>query len=453
MGPIDYMGMMQQGQDPGQALLQGLQIGGAINQQRQQQQQQQAAQQRAQKYKTDLAQAFKSPSAEVFARLTMDYPEQREAAKQAWGQLSEARKQDEFSAASKAFAALNAGKPELATSLYEQRIQAMKNSGADTTAEQQVLDLMKADPASAKGYIGYAMFSADPEKFSESVAKLGGEQRAQAEAPADLAAKKAGAEKAASDAKTAAVTAKYADSQAVADLAKKGWDIKKIDEDIKISKESNRIRAMEAAASKEGNALKREELQLKIDETKRGRDEKIRSTAAEAESHAATIDNMLNTIQKIKASPGLREVIGSFEGSDYYPTQLAATANALNPFTSGGDDRANAIALIDTLGNQAFLAQVKAAGTMSGLTEKEGDKLQNGLQNLNRKQGEAQFNAGLDELSRIAMKARENLSKKTGVPLQKPDTPAAPGAKRPLSAFEGRVTLDPRSGVPSLPGP
>lgn len=438
--PVDYMGMLQ-GQDPGQALLQGLQIGGAINQQRQQQQQQQAAQQRAQQYKTDLAEAFKSPTADVFARLTMNYPEQREAAKQAWGQLSEARKMDEFGAASKAYAALNAGRPELAVSLYEQRVQAMKAAGADATEEQQVLDLMKADPASAKGYIGYAMFSADPEKFSESVAKLGGEQRAQAEAPADLAAKQAGAAKTAAEAKSAAITAQYADSQAVADLTKKGWDITKIQQDIGIAKESNRIRAMEAAASKEGNALKREELQLKIDDTKRARDEKIRENAATAETGANNIDNMLNTIQRIKSNPSLKDVVGSFEG------RMPESASMLD------DEESDAISLINTLGSQAFLAKIPEMKGTGQLSNAEGDKLQSALQNLGRAQSEKQFNASLDEAGRLLNKARENLSKKSGVPLRAPDTPAAPGAKRPLSAFDGSATLDPRSGVPALPGP
>lgn len=32
-------------------------------------------------------------------------------------------------------------------------------------------------------------------------------------------------------------------------------------------------------------------------------------------------------------------------------------------------------------------------------------------------------------------KARENISKRSGVPLAKPDTPAAPGARPPLSSF------------------
>jgi hypothetical protein len=144
---------------------------------------------------------------------------------------------------------------------------------------------------------------------------------------------------------------------------------------------------------------------------------------------------MMNTIARIKTLPGVREVVGSLEGQRFYPTQVAAVANTLNPFTSSGDDRADAIALIDTLGSQAFLAQIPSIKGMGALSNAEGEKLQSAFQNLGRAQSEKQFNATLDEATRLLMKAREGLSKSTGVPLPKPDTPAAPGARPPLESF------------------
>jgi hypothetical protein len=49
-----------------------------------------------------------------------------------------------------------------------------------------------------------------------------------------------------------------------------------------------------------------------------------------------------------------------------------------------------------------------------------------------------EIRANLDEASRLLKKGRETLSKRTGVPLGSPDTPAAPGSRPPLSSFGGR---------------
>jgi len=419
MDPINYAGLLPQ-VNLGQQFLQGLQVGDVLMNARAQEQAKQDALARQQQYQTDLQSAFKKPSAEKFAMLTAKYPQQHEALKQSWNQLSEGQKAADFGLASKAYAALNANRPELAASLFEKQIETKKASGADTSEEQQVLDMLKSDPTNAKGFLGYSMFSADPDKYASSIAALGGEQRAEQLQPLRMAEAKASAQKTAEEAKTAAVTARYADSQAVADLAKKKWDITKIDEDIKIAKETNRIKAMEAAQSKESNALKREELGLKIEEAKRGRDEKIRENVASAESSASTADNMLNTIERIKKNPALNNVLGSVEGR--LPSVFS-------------DEGSNAIELIDTLGSQAFLSQVSAMKGLGALSNAEGEKLQSALQSLSRKQGEKQFRENLDEAARLIKKGREGISRRTGVPLPPVDTPAAPGARPDIESF------------------
>lgn len=439
---IDYMGMLPQ-VDLGGRFLRGLQSAGALanlSQIGQQQEQARLARERQALYETEVADAMKNPTAERFAALTAKFPEQREAFKQSWDTLSEAQKRDDFGANTRALAALNSGRQDLAESIFTQRLEAKKASGADTSEDQMVLDIIKNNPKDAPGFLHYTMFNADPEKYAENVAKLGGEQRAAEQAPADLAAKQAGAAKTAAEAKTAQVTAQYADSQAFADLQKKRWDVTKIVEDINIGREQNRIRAMEVAASKEGNALKREELQLKIDEAKRTRDEKIREVAATAEAGASNIDNMLNTIQRIKQNPALDDVVGSFEG------RMPEAASMLD------DRESDAIALINTLGSQAFLAKIPEMKGAGALSNAEGDKLQAALQNLGRAQSEKQFRASLDEASRLLTLGRENLSKKTGIPLQGSGTPAAPGARPPLSSFGGVGGQIVPSDV-TIPGP
>jgi len=396
MDPINYGAMLPQ-MDIGQELLKGLQLGGAIRQQRVQQEQQAAAQERAKQYSADVGNALKTPTYQAFSELTIKYPEQREAIKQSLSLMSEGQRNAEFGLASKAFAALNTGNADIATQLYERQIAAKEGSGADASEEKMVLDAIKRDPVKAKGLIGYAMFHADPEKYAESVTKLGGELRAQEQAPAALQEAQGKATKAAAEAKVAEVTAKYADSQAVADLTKKGWDITKIEQDIGIAKETNRIKAMEAAAAREGNALKRDELKLKIEETKRGRDEKIRERTAEAETAITGIDKSSELLGSILADEdSLRAATGAGGWRAWIPgTDARTTAGKLEQLQ-------NAIAATN-------LDKLKGA-----MSDKDIMFLKTMETNLDRFQNEEQFITELRRIDKALSKAREVVVKKYG---------------------------------------
>lgn len=423
--PFDYSPQMQ---NPLQGAMQAIQLGMTLRDDRAQQQAAQAKAEQQRLMNKDLFAASNDPNPAAIAKLSLKYPQLSENFKRSYDMMAEDAKQSNLSAMTQVYSAVNAEQPQIAVDLLRKQAEAMKASGKprEAQASEVMASLIEKSPQHAKLTIGAALSGImGPDKFAESFAKLGGEARAQEQAPADLAAKQAGAAKTAAEAKTAAVTAQYADSQAFADLAKKRWDVTKIAEDIKISKETNRIKAMEAAAAKENNALKREELQLKVDEAKKARDKDIRENAAAAETGANNIDNMLNTIQRIKGNPSLPDVIGSFEG------RMPEAASMLD------DEESDAIALINTLGSQAFLAKIPEMKGTGQLSNAEGDKLQSALQNLSRSQSEKQFNASLDEASRLLNKARGNLEKKSGVPLRHPDTPAAPGAKPTLSSFGG----------------
>ena len=263
------------------------------------------------------------------------------------------------------------------------------------------------------------MLAANPKgkEAADTLASFGAERRAAAMAP--VAQRRAEAE-----ATTAEVAAKYAESQAVQDLALKGWNIKALEADMEFKRQSARIAAMNASIAREGNAIRKQELQMKLAEAVSARDSKLREKVATAEAGAANIDNMLNTVERIRRNPSLGDVVGSLEG------RLPGAV------ISGFDDEeADAIALIDTLGSQAFLAQIPNIKGMGALSNAEGEKLQAALQNLSRAQSEKQFRANLDEASRLLNKGRETLSKSSGVPLGKPDTPAAPGSRPPLDSF------------------
>lgn len=405
-------------QTPFQAALQGYQAGAAIRNDQAQQQQQQAAlaQQQQQQEVLKKLIANPSPTADDYAAATLLVPGMKEQFKQSWDMRSSAQQQNDLQHVGQVYSAIVSGQPQIASDLLKRRADAMRNSGDDAGAKnaEAMAGVISEHPQFARSLIGMQL-SAMPggDKVIGNVAALNTDQRAQDQAPADLAKKQA-------DAAKAGIDAKYAEQGAVLDLQKKGWDIRAIQEDIGFKKEANRIAAMNAAAAREGNALKREELGIKIQEARSALDDKIRAKVADTESAATSIDNSLNTIERIKTNKSLDSVLGSIQG------RLGAYLD---------DDASDAIALIDTLGSQAFLSQAANLKGMGALSNAEGEKLQAALTNLSRTQSEKQFRANLDEAARLLKKGRETLSKRTGVPLSVPDTPAAPGSRPPLSSF------------------
>ena len=418
MTPINYTALQT---NPNEALMQGIKTGLTLETIQQERQAQQLAQQAAQQQQQAsqlMQRVLSDPNATAadYGAISAINPKFTESIKAQWDRLDTSRQQQSLGDASKLFSALQAGRPDVALESVEMQLKAAENSGDAQRAQQfkAFRDMIQQAPDYARTILG-STIAATPggDKYFTTLKTIGEEGRAQAKAPAELA-------KAQAEAKTKGIEAKYAEQGAVLDLEKKGWDIKKITADIEISKAANRIAAMNAATSRESNELKREELSLKVQDARQKLDDKIREKVSTAEAGATSIDNMLNTVQRIKGNKSLNDVLGSIEGR--LPALVSDEAN-------------DAIALIETLGSQAFLAQIPNIKGMGALSNAEGEKLQSALTNLSRKQSEKQFRANLDEASRLLNKGREGLSKATGVPLGKPDVPAAPGARPPLSSF------------------
>lgn len=434
MNPIAYNLI-----DPNEAIIGGLKLGTgiqAIEQERLKAEQARAAAAEQQRALNSLAMNPNAGHADYSAVMTA-YPALAENLGKALKVRDEGQKQNWVNFGSRVYSAALSGNNAMASELLRERA---KGDTGNAQHWNVMADLFEKSPGAAKTIAAMNMAALmGPDKFATTFQTLGQEQRAADKAPAELAKAQEDArgavgtaDKAIADAVIAGEKAKVAQQTVLLDLEKQGWDIKKVQEDIKIARENARISAMNAAIAREGNDLKRQELRLKIDDAVKARDEKIREKVATAEAGATNIDNMLNTVQRILKNPSLDSVLGSLEGKAYYPN---ATLGMLNP-GGDGDERADAIALIDTLGSQAFLAQIPNIKGMGALSNAEGEKLQSALQNLNRAQSEKQFRANLNEASRLLLKGRENISRASGVPLPKPDTPAAPGARPPLSAFE-----------------
>lgn len=439
MQPIDYMTQVQQ---PFQAALRGYQAGAAIRDDEMQQQAlaaqallRQQQQQAALAMQQEVAAVTANPNATArdYAALTMKYPGLREQAKQAWDMVGKDRQAGVQDMLTRAYAAADSGRPDIAQKILTERAQAMRNAGDEkgAAAHEQWAELIGQNPQQARSQLGVFLAGiGDPEKFAESFAKIGGETRAAAEAPATLREKEAKATtaevgaryadptaradlaKKQSDAEKAAVAAKFAESQAVADLKLNQAQIAKMAADTEIARMNSRIAAMNAQTSKEGNQLKLKELQLKVEEAVQKRDTAVREKVAQAESGGAAIDNMLNTIERIKNNGSLDSILGVVAG------RLPAMTG----------EAADAEMLIETLGSQSFLAQIPNIKGMGALSNAEGDKLQNALQNFKRVQTPKQFRANLEEAARLLLKGRKNIEASTGVSLGKPDTPAKPTA-------------------------
>ena len=371
----------------------------------------------------DVNNVLRQPTTEGINGLMLKYPHLSEGFQRGLSALNADEQKARVQEGAQVYAAILNGQPELGAQILKDSATALREKGNRPQAEtyERMAKLIELNPDGALTSVGMMLSTAmGPDKFQSTFKELEDQRRSRM-TEKDVARKAgADADKAQSDAAIAAAKAQYAQSDAALEIQQKGWNITKIQEDIKIAKLNAQIAAAQVAASRELNQLKREELGMKIEDMKRARNKETREKAAEVESARFNVDNMLNTIERIKKNPNVNDVIGGIEG------RLPAVS----------DDGTDAIALIETLGSQAFLSQIPNVKGMGQLSNAEGEKLQAALQNLGRVQSERQFNANLDEAARLLTKARSNISTRYGVPDTKPDTPAAPGARPPLASFE-----------------
>lgn len=354
---------------------------------------------------SDLGALSQNPTPSALTSMMVKYPSLSENFKKTYDVLSSEQKDSRIKQASQVYAAMQAGKPEVAQQLLLEQAAAARNAGMeqDAQAAETVAELVKLNPATAETSTGLLLASAmGPDKFAETFTKLQGERREAELQPSKLTESQAKAQK-------AAVEAKFAESGAALDLQKKGWDITKIQEDIKISKQNAGIAALNAQISREGNQIKREENQLKLQDLVQKRDEAVRTKAADLESARTNMDNMLNTADRILKTPV--GVVGSAAGpvSSRMPTL--------------SQDTADFEALVETLGSQSFIAQIPNIKGMGALSNAEGEKLQAALQNFSLRQSPERLLENVKEAQRLVMKARKNMTARSGLPETIPDTP------------------------------
>ena len=387
-------------------------------------------------YATDLQAVLDNPSMKAFNDFSLKYPQQREAVKDVASRFTQEQQDAEFNIGRDVAVALENKNPDAALNIVNQTIVARKNSNLPTTVYDQIQQILSNtdDPdriKKAQAQTNFSLTLLNPEKFGkvveslekqrlspsvlkESIAKadkaVADATKAQSEAENAPEKAKADAALATAQAQKAAVEAEFARANAVLEVQKKGVDIRKTEADILINKENARIAALNAAIARETNTLKRQELQQKIDEAKEKRDQTDREQQATLANQSADIDNFINTATRIKQTP--RDIINAATGP--IASRLPTTNQGVADFE----------ALVETLGSQAFLAQIPKIKGTGNLTEKEGDKLQASLQNLSLKQSPDRLLANVDEAVRLLEKARVTITARSGLPTVPSDVPA-----------------------------
>lgn len=446
-GPINYSIDVQ---SPFEAALGGFKIGAAGAEAQAQAQ----VREQAKKAQTELATLFTNPNATAadYERVLPFLPKDQAAiVTQGFERKTKAQQDSDLRMGAEVYSAIKSGQPDVAIQRLIDSAAALRNSGReqDAKAAEVSAEAIKINPTGAQttvalyvarlpGGIGY-LEAADkalstvrtealqPAALKKSVADadkaVADATKAQAEATNAPAMAKADADLKAAQARKAEVDAEFARANAVLEAEKKRADITKTEADILIAKEDNRIKALTAQISRETNVLRQKELQQKIDEAKEKRDAADRDQKATLANQVADIDNFVNTATRIKQTP--RDIINAATGP--IASRLPTTNQDVSDFES----------LVETLGSQAFLAQIPKIKGTGNLTEKEGDKLQASLQNLSLKQSPDRLLANVDEAVRLLEKSRVNITARSGLPALPSDVPA-----RELNVTVGGTTYN-----------
>ncbi len=416
MEPYNYSGAFSNVQSPADAFTGGLKTGASVAD-LQQQQTQKAAEQALKKKHAEVINSLisnKNAGAEEYGNAMLLVPGMKEQLKQSWDTKNTAQQQTLLTDLSKWGAAIQNGKPDIAIEEMRKRADAIEATAGGPTKESQAFRAHADSVALYPEYGGFmikSLLASHPDggKVVDALAKLGAEERAVSQAPADLRKKVADAGAAESDATTKKVTAAHAEENAIKDLAKKGWDITAIENDIAYKKESNRIAAMNAVANRESNTLKRDELKMKIKDAEMARDEKVREKVANAETEVAVVTD---------AKGLLGEIL-----SDKDTLKAATGASAWRGVLPGTKARTMA-GKIEQLENTFAATNLdKLKGAMS---DKDIMFLKKIGTNLDRYQAEEGFADELGKALSILDRAEEKLRKKNGMPPAPKPAPTPP---------------------------
>ncbi|MES2350176.1 MAG: hypothetical protein V4641_21620 [Pseudomonadota bacterium] len=191
-------------------MLKGLQVGSAMQEMQAKRAQAEAAALQKKQMSEDMQALYNDPTPANIARTSLKYPQLSEGFKRSYDMMEPLQRQESLDHLTQVGAALQHNRMDVAEKLMREKAAGLRNAGKEREAAgtEAMLDTFKMDPNLAKITVGKMLAAtAGPEKYAASMAALGGEQRAEDQAPADLAKKKADAIKAGADASVAVATA------------------------------------------------------------------------------------------------------------------------------------------------------------------------------------------------------------------------------------------------------
>lgn len=375
VSPIDYSGGFAP-QDPQQAMMQGLKEGTGLQMLQQQRdaaglalrQAQDAALQK-QKMEAELADLSENPTSAGIAKFTIRYPHLSESMKRGFDMLEPAEKQANLNNITQVASAFETGHPEIALKLMREQAVALRNSGKEREAgaAEAMANLFETDPVFAKIQTGKMLAAiSGPEKYAEAMAKLGGEQRAQEQALADLAKKRAEAVKAGAESIVAAATI-----PAMID--------KPMQENLSAAAK-RRVDDLNVQIGQADSETKRGQLVLERDKFIAEQRKKEQEAGAGAQDAMDSANALLDQIHGVASHPGLEAGTGTLGG-------IRSFFNS-----SKGNDFRKAV---EGLKSPVFLnelGKLKAAGiTLGAVTGTEGTKLEQRIANLDPEQSTPAF--------------------------------------------------------------
>lgn len=400
MEPINYTSAFANIPSPQSAMLDGLKLGGAMRAQQQAQADAEKAALAKQQMNADLAALSQNPTTDAIGRMSIKYPQLSEQFKRSFDILDPGQKQAKLEHASQVYAAINSNKPDIAIDILNKQAAASRNAGneADARSAETMATMVRDHPDMAKTSAGLILSSAvGPEKFAATYGAVGGEQRAQAQAPADLAKKNADAVKAGADATVAAGTIPAM--------------IQKPVEENLTAANARKVADLNVQIAQANSETQRGQLILERDKLIASQGQQGTEKGDAAQNQIDSAQHALNTIASLRSDPMMKETPGNWAAG--MGTMLGKLLGAV-PGTENKDFRGQ----LESLKSQVFLPAVQQVKGMGALSNSEGDKLTAAVAALDADMSPKAFTNALGVVDRYMQKGLKKGLASKSVPVQ-----------------------------------
>lgn len=376
MGPINYDVQVQ---SPFAAALQGYQGGAAIRNDQAQQTQLQAqrAQQVAMQQDLYNLSSKEGVTGQDYASAMTKYPQLSKQLKESWDVLNSSQQQAKLTQGTQAYAAIRAGRPDIAERTFRDRAEAAKAAGDEKGAKEfeSMADLIKLDPKNAATSVGLSLAAyLGPEKFASTYASLGGEQRASDKFPTDMRKDRA-------EAVTAEATAGIKSVEAANAPTRVGLENANIESTIQDRAAGQRIAELNVQIGQANSETQRGQLVMERDKLVAAQAKEKTAAGTAAQDQVDTINSSLASVQALAKHPSIDLMVGSYTGK----------LNSNIP----GSSRKDIEALVDTVKSQQFLTGIKQMQGMGALSNAEGDKIGSAVASLSLDQSPKSFKTAL----------------------------------------------------------